>query len=82
MTPDLGFVRRSDPEVIFYEAKMYSRFEQEDFSRLLSSRGWENVRAVKEGRAFLAPRPLDFFAHHGPSFITEALPWMKARLEQ
>ncbi len=82
LTPDLDFVGRSDPEVIFYEAKMYSRFEQKDFSRLLSSRGWESVRAVKEGRAFLAPRPLDFFAHHGPSFITEALPWMRARLEQ
>jgi iron complex transport system substrate-binding protein len=81
LTPDLDFVRGSDPDVIFYEAKMYSRFKNEDLERLLVTRGWENMRAVREDCAFLAPGPLDFFAHHGPSFITEVLPWIGGRLE-
>jgi len=82
LTPDLDFVRRSDPEIIFYEAKMYSRFNNEDLARLLAARGWENIRAVSEDQVFLAPGPLDFFAHHGPSFITEVLPWMQDKLEE
>ena len=82
LTPELDFVRSSDPEVIFYEAKMYSRFKDEDLERLLVARGWENIRALREGHVFLAPGPLDFFAHHGPSFITEVLPWVQGRLEE
>ena len=82
LTPDLDFVRRSDPEIIFYEAKMYSRFNNEDLARLLAARGWENIRAVSDDQVFLAPGPLDFFAHHGPSFITEVLPWMQDKLEE
>ena len=81
LTPDLDFVKRSDPDVIFYEAKMYSRFTELDLEQLMSKRGWENLRAVKEGHAFLSPGPLDFFAHHGPSFITEVMPWVQAKLE-
>lgn len=81
LTPDLDFVRRSDPEAIFYEAKMYSRFDEKDLAGLLVERGWDDIRAVKEGHVFLAPGPLDFFAHHGPSFVTEAMPWMRTKLE-
>src|SRR5215831_7383805 len=81
LTPDLDFVKKADPDVIFYEAKMYSRFKELDLERLLSQRGWESLRAVKESRVFLAPGPLDFFAHHGPSFITEVMPWLQAKLE-
>lgn len=81
LTPDLEQVKRSDPDVIMYEAKMYSRFGNDDLARIVRSRGWENLRAVQNGHVFLTPGPLDFFAHHGPSFITEALPWMQAKLE-
>ncbi len=81
LTPDLDFVKRSDPDVVFYEAKMFSRFSEENLAHLLVSRGWQNITAVKEGHVFLTPGPLDFFAHHGPSFITEVMPWMRAKLE-
>ncbi len=81
LTPDLGFVKASDPDAIVYEAKMFSRFDEDDLKRVLRERGWENLRAVKNDRVFLAPGPLDFFAHHGPSFILEALPWLRAKLE-
>jgi ABC-type Fe3+-hydroxamate transport system substrate-binding protein len=49
--------------------------------RVISSRGWENLRAVRNGHFFISPGPLDFFAHHGPSFIREVLPWAVNKLE-
>jgi iron complex transport system substrate-binding protein len=81
LAPNLEYVKRSDPDVILYEAKMFSRFGESDLVDLVRGRGWEDLRAVRNGRVFLAPGPLDFFAHHGPTFITEVLPWLRARLE-
>jgi len=80
LTPDLDFVKREDPDAIVYEAKMYSRFGQDQLTSLLRARGWSDSRAVRNGHVFLAPGPLDFFAHHGPSFITNALPWLRNQL--
>ena len=74
-------MKRSDPDIILYEAKMYSRFGEDDLVRLVRDRGWERLRAFKNHRVFLAPGPLDFLAHHGPSFITDAIPWMRAKLQ-
>jgi iron complex transport system substrate-binding protein len=80
LTPDLGRVAENDPDAIFYEPKMYSKFREEDIDPLFRSRGWEGLRAVKLGNVFVTPGPLDFLAHHGPSFITEALPWLEGKL--
>lgn len=80
LSPDLSNVASQDPDVIFYEAKMYSKFGQSDLERLIDERGWRNLKAVRASRYFLAPGPLDFLAHHGPSFITETLPWLSQRL--
>ena len=80
LKPDLEKVAEADPDIIFYEPKMYSKFDARDFDRLLRSRGWEGLRAVKAGRSFVTPGPLDFLAHHGPSFITQAIPWMQDRM--
>jgi iron complex transport system substrate-binding protein len=77
LTPDLDFVKQADPDAIVYEAKMYSRFGQNQLTSLLQTRGWSDSKAVRNGHVFLAPGPLDFFAHHGPSFITTALPWLR-----
>lgn len=79
--PDLDFVRQADPDIIFYEPKMYSRFYADDMKRLISSRGWEELHAVKDHHVFTSPGPLDFFAHHGPSFIRDVLPWAVNVLE-
>lgn len=81
LEPDMDFVKESDPDVIFYEPKMYSRFTSDDLQRLIASRGWNNLRAAKNGHIFATPGPLDFFAHHGPSFIRETLPWAVEVLE-
>jgi len=80
LKPDLWRVAESDPDAIFYEPKMYSKFREEDIDPLLQSRGWEGLRVVKLGNVFVTPGPLDFLAHHGPSFITEALPWLEGKL--
>jgi iron complex transport system substrate-binding protein len=77
LTPDLEYVKQADPDAIVYEAKMYSRFEQSQLTNLFQARAWSDSRAVRNEHVFLAPGPLDFFAHHGPSFITTALPWLR-----
>lgn len=80
LKPDLDEVRELDPDVIVYEPKMFSKFTKENLDGLIASRGWERLRARRAGNVFLTPGPLDFFAHHGPSFITGALPWLEQKL--
>lgn len=82
LKPDLREVAASDPDAIVYEPKMYATFGRKDFRRLVRSRGWENLRAVRARNAFMTPRPLDFLAHHGPSFVTDALPWLQRSLKK
>ena len=81
LVPDMKAVSSNDPDAIFYEAKMYSQFGNSELTKLVRSRGWDGLRAVTLGNAFVTPGPLDFLAHHGPSFITEAMPWLAAKLE-
>ncbi len=80
LKPDLEAVAGRDPDVIVYEPKMFSKFGAGDLERLVKSRRWEALRAVKARNCLLTPGPLDFLAHHGPSFITEALPWLGSNL--
>ena len=80
LTPDMDFVKQADPDVILYEAKMYSRFNETDLHNLVEKRGWSDLQAVRQHRIFMTPGPLDFLAHHGPSFITTAMPWLRKHL--
>jgi ABC-type Fe3+-hydroxamate transport system substrate-binding protein len=80
LTPDLARVAAENPDVFFYEAKMYSKFSSENLESLIDKRSWRSLKAVKGGRYYLTPGPFDFLAHHGPSFITEAIPWLSERL--
>lgn len=79
LPPDLDEVRAADPDLVVYEPKMFKSFSEDDLERLVRSRGWSGLRAVRLGNLFRTPGPLDFLAHHGPSFITEALPWLEQR---
>ena len=79
LTPELAAVPRPDPDLIVYEPKMHSDFGDSDMEALIRKRGWEGLRAVKLGNIFVTPRPLDFLAHHGPSFITDVLPWLEGK---
>lgn len=80
LTPNLNDVESADPDAIFYEAKMYSKFDQGDLERLINDRRWNKLRAVRNGKCFLTPGPLDFLAHHGPSYVEEAIPWVSEKL--
>ncbi|MDE1852326.1 MAG: ABC transporter substrate-binding protein [Thaumarchaeota archaeon] len=80
LEPDFGKVADADPDLVVYEPKMYSKFKEGDVLPLFRSRGWGGLRAVKLENVFVTPGPLDFLAHHGPSFITEALPWLEGKL--
>ncbi|MEM3185594.1 MAG: ABC transporter substrate-binding protein [Conexivisphaerales archaeon] len=81
LQPDLTRLNSVAPDIFIYEAKMYSDFHKEDLERLIDSRGWRNMRFITNGTYYLAPGPLDFFAHHGPSFILDTLPWLKEKLD-
>jgi iron complex transport system substrate-binding protein len=80
LTPDFGDVIRRGPEVMIYEAKMFSKFTEADLEKALRSRGWWGAEFTKPRHLLLAPGPFDFLAHHGPSFVTEALPWLEKSL--
>lgn len=82
LTPDLQLVSSRDPDVIIYEAKMFSEFDRKKLDRLVDARGWRDMRAVRGEHYYLTPGPLDFLAHHGPSFVTTALPWLGRTLEE
>lgn len=82
VAPDLEVVKAEDPDVFIYEAKMYSKFETADLEKLIHTRRWETMRAAKSGNCFLTPGPLDFLAHHGPSFVTVAIPWLQDRMHE
>jgi ABC-type Fe3+-hydroxamate transport system substrate-binding protein len=77
LQPSDGFVLDRDPEIIFYEPKMYSKFSDKQLTELIAKRGWDQTTAFKNNRIFRTPGSLDFFAHHGPSFIWEVLPWVQ-----
>jgi ABC-type Fe3+-hydroxamate transport system substrate-binding protein len=73
--PDLNFVKDFDPELIIYEPKMYQKVSMDSVMNLMRDRRWEGVSAVCNSRVYKTPGTLDFFAHHGPSFIRNVMPW-------
>ncbi|WP_084272413.1 ABC transporter substrate-binding protein [Picrophilus oshimae] len=73
--PDFEFVKTMDPDVIIYEHKMYRDFNEKDMEKIINDRDWHNISAVRNGNVFITPGKLDFFAHHGPSFFREVIPW-------
>ncbi len=73
--PDFDYVKEMNPDVIIYEHKMYRNFNKNDMKKLIEKRGWEDINAVKNNNIFITPGKLDFFAHHGPSFFTDVIPW-------
>ena len=72
---DLKAVKEIDPDVIIYEPKMFSTFTDNDLQRLIKERRWTELKAVKTKNVYKTPGNLDFFAHHGTSFIREVMPW-------
>jgi len=78
--PDFELVKKSRPDAIIYEAKMFRRLSVEEVCKKFLERGWAELCPIKNKRIFVTPGPYDLIAHHGPSFILEALPWMHRAL--
>jgi len=82
LIPDFEKIKKEDPDVIIYEGKMFRQETKEEILKKLKNRGWENLKAIRNDNLFLTPPPYDFLAHHGPSFILEALPWLQNILKK
>jgi ABC-type Fe3+-hydroxamate transport system substrate-binding protein len=81
LKPDDEIVKELTPDLIIYEPKMFSkRRERERILSMFNARFGE-IKAVKEGKIFITPGIYDFLAHHGPSFITEVMPWLKGIID-
>jgi ABC-type Fe3+-hydroxamate transport system substrate-binding protein len=82
LMPDFDFLKKEDPDVIIYEPKMFRDEREEDLLEKFRKRNLMDLRAIKERRFYITPRPYDFLAHHGPSFILEAIPWLQRILNE
>ncbi len=82
LKPDLKHLSRAEPDVFIYEPKMFSSFSYEDLLTLIEKRGLSSLSFVRKKNFFLTPGPYDFLAHHGPSFILEAVPWLSRVLKE
>jgi iron complex transport system substrate-binding protein len=81
LNPDDEIVKELNPDLLIYEPKMFSkRRERERILSMFNARFGE-IKAVKEGKIFITPGIYDFLAHHGPSFITEVMPWLKGIID-
>jgi ABC-type Fe3+-hydroxamate transport system substrate-binding protein len=80
LAPDFGEIAKVDPDIMLFEAKMFSKFENDDLERLIDGRGWRDLTSIANRNYYLTPGPLDLLAHHGPSFVTDAIPWLKQKL--
>lgn len=70
--PESEEILKGEPQVIIYEPKRLMENEKERFIKSLKERGLESLSIRK---IFLTRG--DFLAHMGPSFITEAMKWLK-----
>jgi len=84
ITPSLQDLVEFDPHILIYEPKMFSRKNRtkKEVWNFFLKRGKESgvslekITAFRERKIFITPGLYDFFAHHGPSFITRTLPWL------
>jgi iron complex transport system substrate-binding protein len=82
ISSSLDFVHSADPDMIIYEAKMFSKYTEQDMQETIRNRGWSDMKAVRNGMVFKTPGNLDFFAHHGPSFVREVMPWLEDKVRK
>lgn len=89
LKPEKDEIREKEPDIIFYEPKMFysgrekgrSEVKLEAVIENFCKRGLGNLECIKKGRVHIPPGRYDFLAHHGPSFITDALRWLNEKLD-
>lgn len=77
LTPNYETVIERNPDIIIYEPRMFSKRKTIDEIFSLFNQKLPHTNAIKNNQIFITPGNYDFLAHHGPSFITHALPWLK-----
>ncbi|MEM0140683.1 MAG: ABC transporter substrate-binding protein [Thermoplasmatales archaeon] len=77
IVPDFKFVEQQDPDFIIFEPKMFSKRGDSFIENKARERGWDHLKAFRDERVFVTPGEYDFFAHHGPSLVREAIPWLE-----
>jgi ABC-type Fe3+-hydroxamate transport system substrate-binding protein len=71
-------IASEDPEIMMFEPSILGSFIEKELRVLRVERNWTSVSAVRNRGVFLTTaRPLGLLAHHGPSFTTDALPWLR-----
>ena len=81
MVPDDKEIVEFDPDILIYEGKMYRGSSKEEARKLFTDRGYGNSSFMRNNNIFVTPGKLDFFAHHGPSFFREVIPWLRDTLD-
>ena len=71
----------SHKERNIFEVKMYRGTSVEETIKRLKDTPLSNTSAFRKNNIFCTPGKLDFFAHHGPSFFTSVIPWLRHILE-
>jgi ABC-type Fe3+-hydroxamate transport system substrate-binding protein len=81
MVPNDQEIVEFDPDILIYEGKMYRGSNKEEAGKLFTDRGYGNSSFMRNNNIFITPGKLDFFAHHGPSFFREVIPWLRDTLD-
>jgi ABC-type Fe3+-hydroxamate transport system substrate-binding protein len=78
ITPDYQYVKVHDPDIIIYEHLWGKEPTLEWVRDFFAKHGLDSSKAYKNNAIFITPGKYDFLAHHGPSFIKEAIPWLSS----
>ena len=81
LEPDYDSVSNFNPEIMIFEGKMYRGTTVEETIDRLKGTSLKETAAFRNNNIYCTPGKLDFFAHHGPSFFTSAIPWLKGIIE-
>ena len=81
MVPNDQEIVEFDPDILIYEGKMYRGSNKEEVQKAFTDRGYGNSSFMRNKNIFVTPGKLDFFAHHGPSFFREVIPWLRNTLD-
>lgn len=77
LTPDYSFVESFDPEIMIFEGKMYRGTNIEETKNRIKDTPLGRTTAFRDSNIYCTPGKLDFFAHHGPSFFSQVMPWLR-----
>jgi ABC-type Fe3+-hydroxamate transport system substrate-binding protein len=83
LTPTTEELLAKPIDYIIYEPKMFSKKHRtiDELVEYFTARGLGNLPAVKNRKIIITPTSNDFIAHHGPSFITNVMPWLNETIK-